>query len=51
MGDDAERAQRADIELAQIVTSHVLNDAAASLDFLSLIVNHADADNVVAERA
>ena len=39
----------ADVQLAQVVAGHVLDDPAARLDLLPLVVDDADADDVVAE--
>ena len=49
--DDAKRAERANEELAQIVAGDVLDDAAAGLDLVALVVDGADAEDVVAQRA
>ena len=39
--DDAERAQGADVQLAQVVAGHVLDDPAAGLGLLALVVDGA----------
>ena len=48
LGDNAERAEGADVQLAQVVAGHVLDDAAARLDLLALVVDGADAEDVIA---
>src|SRR5262249_38232319 len=49
--DDAQGAERADVELAQVVAGHILDASPSGLDLLSLIVDHADADDVIPKRA
>src|SRR5262249_9665258 len=51
LGDDAQGAQGADVQLAQVVAGNVLDDAAARPGFVPLVVDHADADDVVAQGA
>ena len=49
--DDAERAERAGEQLAEIVAGDVLHDAAAAFERDAAAVDGVDADHVVADRA
>ncbi len=51
LDDRAERAESADVQLAQVVAGHVLDDPAAGLDLLPLVVDGGNAEDVVAQRA
>src|SRR5262249_52217614 len=51
LGNDPQRTERADVELAQIVAGDILDDATTRFDLLPFVVDGADADDVIPQRA
>src|SRR5260370_41797727 len=49
LGDDPQRAERADVQFAEVIAGDILDDPAARFDLLPLVVDDADAKEVIAQ--